>query len=119
MASVSGLSEAGLRRQRDKGATEQMTTLNRLRSPGEGTALSAANEHKLDSDDDSRNDIHEVQQEEVVEEEAEVREEGAAGAGASPCSTHWRLRPSGGKKESLSRRMKTALSETVRGQIEI
>lgn len=53
MASVSGLSEAGLRRQRDKGATEQMTTLNRLRSPGEGTALSAANEHKLDSDDDS------------------------------------------------------------------
>lgn len=48
-----GLSEAGLRRQRDKGATEQMTTLNRLRSRREGTPLSAANERKLDSDDDS------------------------------------------------------------------
>lgn len=48
-----GPSEAGLRRQRDKGATEQMTTLNRLRRLREGTPLSTANEHKLDSDDDS------------------------------------------------------------------
>lgn len=50
---MSGPCEARLRRQRDKGATEQMTTLNRLRSPREGRPLSAANVHKLDSDDDS------------------------------------------------------------------
>lgn len=88
---MSGLSEAGLRRQRDKGATEQMTTLNRLRSPREGTALSAANEHKLDSDDDSEMIFTRCSKRRWVEEEVEVREEGAAGAGASPCSTHWRL----------------------------
>lgn len=98
--------DVGLRSQHDKGATEPPAADDRFKQAQESRwrgALSTANEAKLDSGDGSENDIHEVRQ-----------ERGVAVLGRPTAAAVSR-------KEGLfvPADKKTALTETVWGQIEI